>query len=250
MANIIVSGFIATTDPVPAYGGVALSEETIKEMASSIRLGDSQMPVAHDGRRALNLCVLGAEIRRTDRGSLGVWLELEVEEEEWKRYGDLRAFSVGMIEHLVKPTGDSEPFIGIYADAAHFDEQLLAEVEAKLKSSFVVGVGRLYQFSELPPPNVIIEMTMVALQALPGNLLGAVLYDALKMLLKPKHAPRTVFRFRLKDKQRWVEGYLETDSEVVAREAVRSLPQLASAQAGDQAFEFDSKKKRWCGRLP
>jgi hypothetical protein len=46
----------------------------------------------HDERFVLDSKLLTADVRETPDGYLGIWVELDVDEEQWNRYGDLKGF--------------------------------------------------------------------------------------------------------------------------------------------------------------
>src|SRR6266436_4961718 len=126
MSTIIIKGFIASTNPVTSYGGVALPEEAMYRIAKEIRDGNMPMHAHHDERHLLNPHLLVVDLRRTDTNHLGVWIEFDIEEQEWEQYGSLNGFSIAVVSDFTRPDPtDTKPALRIYADAGYYDVETL-----------------------------------------------------------------------------------------------------------------------------
>lgn len=247
MSKITVSAFVATTGPMDdAYGGVRLTREAILRIAEGMRQGEAPLRAHHDDRVRLNTRVLNVETKDTGDGEFGVWIELEVEEEEWGRH-HFGGFSISTIETTIALPSPGHPSIHLHADAAHFSDDTIATAATILHENFEVYAGRLYQFAVEPPPTVSIELLWITLQAIPANLLGSALYDVFKTLLqRPKKASRPILTFRFKRDRGSVSAYIATDDPAVAKKALATLRDVVLA-AGDNepGFEWKPDADTW-----
>lgn len=142
-----VRGFMATTDPLSVYGGVQLPEQAIRELVEMIRLGPLPLQVQHDDRYRLNPKVIVAEVRRTTTGSLGAWVELELDPDEWNTVADMKGFSVATIGNYSSPDlAARKPILLFSADAGEFDRQDYEAAVRKLSDHFAVGGGNSTSF--------------------------------------------------------------------------------------------------------
>jgi hypothetical protein len=110
----------------------------------------------HDSRLPMTFEVISAEIRPTQDGTLGVWVEVDVDEDEWERGGgDLRrGWSVTLTQPFLQVPAEGAPHVELNVDAAHFLEEDIEAAARELSSHFSVEVRRMYQFSVVPPPNI------------------------------------------------------------------------------------------------
>jgi hypothetical protein len=92
---------MATTNPIPAYGGVALPPEVMYKLAAAIQEGRLPLRVNHDERHSLEMQILLVDVRETKTGSLGVWVEYEVDEQEWKTIATLQAIPPNLISSYI-----------------------------------------------------------------------------------------------------------------------------------------------------
>lgn len=247
MGIIRVSAILATTDPIPAYGGIQLAPSVLKGILARIREGRLNLTADHDGRKRLNPKWLHAEIRQTERGSLGVFVELEVEEDEWVKYGR-RAFSVAVSEPVTTSSQlNSSPALSVAADASHFDDQTLESAFKALSPHFAVDGRRLFQFSDLPPARVILEMALLTLQVIPINLLSSFLYDGLKHFLRPKRAEKAIIEFGITDERRnrSINARVETNNPEILQSALTQMSTLYLDRPGEDTYEFDDQDQEW-----
>ena len=247
MGIIRVSAILATTDPIPAYGGIQFSPSELEEIVAGIRDGRIPMNADHDGRKRLDAKWVNAEIRRTEHGSLGVYADFDVDEDEWEEYGR-NDWSLSVVkEWLISIPEDSSPTLLLKADAGHFDEEILDSAMDALHPHFAVRGGLLYQFSEIPPARVILEMALLTLQVIPINLISSVLYDGLKYFLKPKRAEKSIFEFRISDegRNRSINAHIETSDPDILRSALTQMPTLYLGRPEDDTYEFDDQDREW-----
>lgn len=247
MGTIVVSGFVATSDPIAAYGGVRIGPGEMEGLAQAMCQEEVPLRLRHDDRLSTRARLLVAEVRPTDSGALGVWVELEVDEDEWAAYGDIRGFSVAVVQpHPVPPNDESKPRVGIYPDAGHFDEQTLQAAIDELQQRFSVHAGYLYQFADLPPAKLLIEFTWATLQAMPPQLIASAFYDVLKSwFLRPKHADKTIFSFRVRRPGQEVRARLETNDPQVLQEALVVFRDVALSSSAGDVLEFDADAHEW-----
>jgi hypothetical protein len=255
MGRIIVDSFIVTTDPVPVYGGVQFPEEELQRMADQIRHGGLPMLANHDERLRLKPRLLDVDVRRTDSGALGVWVEFEVDEEAWRAaeeaVGGFRGFSISVVEAYLEAQGDpSKPFVLIASDAAHFDDSLRDEVAEALRPHFDVKSTRLHQFAESPPAKVIVELgvpLLILIQSVGVNVFSSALWDGLKLFLQEKQAKVAkltyfVFTMRRADGTR-VRCFLRTADGEVLKHALDKMTEIANSPSS--ALDYDEEQDRW-----
>ncbi len=249
MATKIVEGFIGSSHPVPKYGGVALDLSSLRNVVEGLKQAE-YMNVEHDSRQRIDVRVLDADVRSTEGGNFGVWVKLEVDEEEWRKVGGRMAFSVSVVEPVLRPEPSSKkPAVFIGYEAGRFNDATLEEAAAALQPYASVSTGRLYQFSEeVQLAKVIAEFLLTTLQSVGAN----AIYDALKLFLKPGDGGRpapTIFDLKVREEKsegrhtRFVAAYIETDDAEVLR---RALASLDGAVRGDSdIIGFDADRQEW-----
>lgn len=222
MAKEILSGFVATTDEIPAYGGVQLAEEALYEMARAI--GGRTLPfwAEHDPLRQIPGKVLMAEPRTTERGTLGVWIEVEVP--EGAAIG-MRGFSyaAGMVVEELGPADG--PRVGFFADAASFtEEEIRGAGELLARQGLRVEAGPYFQFSADPATVVVLSIAADLLI----SIAGAAIWDAIKGFVRQDTS--TEVRLEVtKASGETVRALVRTDDPSVAREAVQDLAPIVEA---------------------
>lgn len=251
MATKVVEGFIGSSDAVPKYGGVALAPSSLRIIAEAFKR-TTFMNVEHDSRQRVNVRVLDADLRPTERGSLGVWVKFEVDEEGWRKVGGRMGFSVSVVEPVLRADPDSKkPVVFIGYEAGRFDDTTLEEAVAALRPYANVSTGRLYQFGfseEIHVAKVVAEFLITTIQSVGAN----AIYDALKLFLKPskgRQAAPTIFDLTVREEKskkkhtRVVSAYIQTDDSEVLRQALTSLE--SAFGVGSDTLDFDSDQRKW-----
>ncbi len=186
---------LATTDPIPAYGGFRLELENLESLAQSLRSQSVPMRSFHDAREPLYVENVDAEIRQRPDGEYQLWVEFDVEEEGWARYEadrEARGAPGGLSFTITATIGQltSEPIPGlasieIAADAHHFsDDEILATAD-EFANAGNVKASRLYQFSAVPAALVLIQFVFQELAQIPPGIISAWLYDAWQHFRRP-----------------------------------------------------------------
>jgi hypothetical protein len=263
MSRITIRGFITTSDAVQAYGGVALAPETMYYIANEIRQGKMPLHSHHNERYLLDPQILLVDVRETSSGSLGVWIEFEIDEQEWKEHGNLGGFSIAVTSDHFEPNPNStKPVLKIYADAGHYSEVSFRAAIARLERHFAVGGGRLYQFNILPPAKIIIDFALATVQAIPPNILSSWLYDGLKVLLqKPKNhkaaepLSESVTCIRITSENQQIDLFqIQTNDPEVLKAGLSTFYSNLSPKQKESGSlpktqehfsEFDSKSRKW-----
>src|SRR5437660_1126776 len=83
--SVIIKSFITSTAPSTKYNGLSLPAEVMYEIAESIRDRRTTLGIEHDRKHDLPYRILKSEVRETSTGSLGVWVEMEMDEEDWEK---------------------------------------------------------------------------------------------------------------------------------------------------------------------
>ena len=161
--SVIIKSFVASTAPIPKYKGYIIPSETIYTIAKNIREGRTVLGIEHDRKQSFPYRTLKSEVRKTDNGELGVWVELEVDEEIWEAVEGKRAFSVTVEEayHFPNPT-DAKPKIIISADPAYIEGETFRTAIDELEPYCAVEARHLYQLSDLSPIAPIVVIITIA----------------------------------------------------------------------------------------
>jgi hypothetical protein len=208
--RVQVEAILATTRPIPGRG-VALGENVIERIAEEVLAGVIPMAGHHDVRLKLDAEILAAEARRVPDGTVAAWVRLDVDSDAWAELGDVRGMSISALEPIVRADGPSDkPTVTISADAVHFDDESLGEARAILATEYAVSTGRLYQFADLPPAKVIVDLLAAALPILQG-VAGSALWDGLKVFLTRRRPQSSIFNFVLHDDDKSVRAHLENE---------------------------------------
>jgi hypothetical protein len=248
MGLLTIEAFIVTDDPVEAYGGVQVPKDEITRIADQIRRNGLQTMLAqHDERQRLKPRLLNVDVRQTDSGSLGVWVEFEIDEDAWKAAGGLRAFSISVIEAYKEGERDSsKPDLQFASDAGHWDNNLRDEVAAVLSTHFNVKSSRLYQFDLEPPAKVLIDFGVPLLQLIQSvgvNVFSSALWDGLKLFFAARPSKMTTIVFSAPRSEGRVRFYMNTPDPEVAMRALDKLPEIANSPAS--VLHYDEEQERW-----
>lgn len=128
-------------------------------------------------------------------------------------------------------TSPEKPVVNVFAAAEHFDQETFDKASAALGQYFTVGGGLIYQFSELPPAKVIVEVTLATLQQLVPSIAASALWDGIKWLLKPKHSKETILFLDVVVGRRKLSSHIVTTDREVIQDALRTWR--------DAALSFD-----------
>ena len=213
MESEIVQGFVATDDVVPVFGGVQLTEQALREMAEALSDGTVPMLANHDPRRPIEAKVLVAEVRSTERGTRGVWMEVEV---PTGAMDGMRGFSFGasVTAFSVGPAG--APSVGLFADPSRNTE---AEVEEAANALAAAGVrvegGAYLQFALAPEAVVLLTIGLEVLVSLGA----AAIWDGIKKLVRRDEPNELRFQVDRPDGEK-VTALVRTTDPDVAKAAI------------------------------
>jgi len=235
--RIVAEGFLVTSDVVPFYGEAVLDEEDVRRIYETYSTQPVPMYANHNPAQVIDTETRLVELRRTEAGSLGVWVEVAMDEADWSP--EYKGWSVGLFkDDFAALENDSRPVVRFGADAARFTpEEREAAADVLMRTFNVVG-GRYYQFSELPPATVVLLMLIETVRALPVEVLGNLVYDALKGLLPNKsRSEQTTFTFSFRDRDREVRGSVTTSSEDVLRDVVGTFRDLVAKETRHHVYD-------------
>ena len=186
---------LATTDPIPAYGGVRLALEALESMAQTLTSQSVPMRLFHDAREPLHVENVNTEIRQRPDGEYELWVEFDVEEEGWARYEaerETRGAPGGLSFTLTEPIAqftsevEAQPVtITVAADAHHFSDDEILAVAYDFDGASNINASRLYQFSVVPDALVLIQFLGQEFAQIPPGIISAWLYDAWQHLRRP-----------------------------------------------------------------
>ncbi len=143
-------------------------------------------------------------------------------------------------------TGERPPLVLTISDEA-FDPQATAAATTALEEAFEVGGPAAEQAPGLPAPDVVVELALPALRALPGDRFGEGLFAGLRHLLRPRYADETHFGLKVDEAtgERWIEGYLTTGSEDELRGALGAFRDVALGSPPGDVLQYDPEERRW-----
>ncbi|MFC0503553.1 hypothetical protein [Micromonospora costi] len=185
VAWVDFSGFVATTDPLDAYGGISVPEQSLRNLMERLNSGSQSMTGHHDGLLPVRTRSVKAELRPTPRGGVGLWVEGEADEAEWTALGEVGGFSVGGRMDLAEEHWPAQPkaALRVSADLGWFPPEDLVAALRLMSRDFGVRGSHLLQLSALPPARIILEVALPVVAALGPNLAASALWDGLKLLL-------------------------------------------------------------------
>lgn len=195
MARRRIRARVATTHPLPAYGGIRLAESAIRQLADQLATGSVRTTFQHDSVRPVNCINVTAGIEKTEDGEFAAWIECDVDEDQWQLYdkecqaaGTPGGWSFSTVEPFAS-RGQQPYDMEIAADASYFsDDLLLTAAGESFPGELTITLGRLYQFSWIPDPKILVGIAQAALTSIPANLLSSYLYDlARKFKAKLSH---------------------------------------------------------------
>lgn len=246
MGKVVVEGILSSTTPTAADGGIALSRRSIERAAEEIREEGLRLTLDHDPLRRLHPEVRKVELREIEGGGLALWVQFLLDEDEWSQVGDRRGFSAtGIVAALAAERSESKPAVEIFADAAQFEKEQYDAAVVELRRHFNVGGGRLIQLSEVPPPAVILELAWNGLQSLALGVAGSAIYDGLKHLLRPKHAPESAFYLKVRRGDHVTSAHLRTSDHEVLKEALSTWRDVVLANPEVNDIEYTTTEHGW-----
>jgi hypothetical protein len=254
MANRRLRARVATTHPLPAYGGIRLAESAIRQLADQLATGGVPMTYQHDPVRPVNCMNVAAGIEKTEDGEFAAWIEFDVDEDEWQLYDQERqkagapgGWSFTTVDNFAS-RGQSPYDIEIAADASYFDDDFLLAVAGEiLPGELTVTLGRLYQFSWVPDPKILIGIAQTTLMSIPANLLSSYLYDFARKfkakLAGDSRMPTFEIRVRRQRRSKTTTIKITATDDYGLRQAMESVPEILR-QEGKTAY-WDDTNHRW-----
>jgi hypothetical protein len=245
---------VATTHPLPAYGGIRLAESAIRQLADQLATDSVRMTYQHDPARPMNCMNVTAGVEKTEDGEFAAWIECDVDEDEWQLYDEERqtagapgGWSFSTVDNFAgrgQPPCDME----IAADASYFDDDfLLAVAGESLPDELTITLGRLYQFSWIPDPKIIIGIAQTTLMSIPANLLSSYLYDFARKfkakLSRDSRMPTFEMHVHRQRRSKTTTIKITATDDYGLRQAMESVPGILR-QEGKTAY-WDDVNRRW-----
>jgi hypothetical protein len=197
----IVTTRVATSHPIPAYGGVRLADAVLDQIAAAMRAGTMPVVVNHDVLQDLGARCVNVVVVELPDGFKAVDAELDVDARAWDIFeaatiaagapGGMSFTASTSIGELSARDDLAGGELAITADAGHFTDADIAAAATELVSVGPVKVQRLYQFSHAPACRVIVEYVhasggldgAAAALSVGLSVAAAAIYDCLKRLL-------------------------------------------------------------------
>lgn len=238
---------LATSQAIPAYGGIRLPEEVVEGVARAVASGTVPMHFGHDISRPVRVENVEAGTERLDDGSLAAWAEFDVDEGVWNEFqqevadaGAAGGMSISYTSPLDEKDEDVDTLIA--ADAHHFsDAQIRAALLELERLDSSAGGARLYQLSLEPIAKVVFDIVENLVGALGPNIAASVIYDAAKGFLR--RGRKTTFNLVFRESRRGtrkLQVHIEAESDAELRAALDRLPAvLESGAKGTFAHHAD-----------
>ncbi len=155
---------LATTHPVPSYGGVQFGRESMQAIADAVKSGGVPMHLDHDHTRPVDVTVIDTGVEQRDDGHFAAWALLEMDAAVWAAWQDEVAAAGapgGMSFTVTEPVHVEHQTAGYVAgDAGHFSDEELQAAAAAMSSVEPMHARRLYQFSSVPDAVAVIAMSL------------------------------------------------------------------------------------------
>lgn len=237
---------VATSHRVEKYGGVALADTALEEIAAGLNSGQLPLTGNHDWTKPIRAKDLEATLVTLDDGERGVRLTGLVEQSDWAAVGEIGGWSFSTSEPLGRAEGPNPdaPAITLSADAGWFDDQTISEVCSIMCALAPTNGARLMQFAAVDIARVIIEISYNLVAALGPGLATNALWDAIKYLLlhqKSRHNVGATSPTRIELKTNLdsgeVIGIIDTSDPAVASRALASYEVAVKAAAESAVHE-------------
>lgn len=262
MEYVRKSSVLATTHAIGAYGGIQFDREAMEALADAVRTGRLPFRFNHDARRVIPAKNIVTGVRERSDGEWEAWAEYDVPAAQWAEWEDELAasgapggMSFSMTVSRVAIDGDpANPLrASLHADAAHYtSSQITAAAQKAAGRTAETRAGYVYQFSHLPDPAVIFEISGQLLQVIPPDLLPTWLYDILSTFLSREadEAPEVgtpKFDILLEESpgSRKMSAHIETTSGEDLRHAMNDLLGWVSRQG---SIEYEDGSWRPVGQ--
>lgn len=245
---------MATTHPLPAYGGIRLAESAIRQLADQLATGSVRVTFQHDSVRPVNCINVTAGVEKTEDGEFAAWIECDVDEDQWQLYdeecqaaGSPGGWSFSTVDPFAS-RGQQPYDMEIAGDASYFsDDLLLAAACESLPGELTITLGRLYQFSWIPDPKILIGIAQTTLTSIPANLLSSYLYDlARKFKAKLSYnSPTPTFEMHVQRQPRSKTTTIKITAtdDYGLRQAMESVPEILRQEG--KAACWDDVNHQW-----
>jgi len=243
MAKRVLAGFLATSDPIEGRRH-QLTEQDIRDLAEHVTV-DDRLHLSHDERVVIPTRLVKAELRRTDSGSLGLWVEHEMEEEDAALLPSSYGYSVAFSREASPGEANSDlPEMQLVVDGANFSDEDFDGALADLRKHFNVSAGWMQQYSELPPPHVFIALGIQFVATIPVHLLRSLIVDAIKnRFFRPASMQPTVFTFSLREMDKEIKARIETSDPEIFGQGVELLRDAIDSES--HLVEYDAENDTW-----
>lgn len=227
---------LATTHPIPAYGGIELPRQVLDQVAQAVASGAMPMHFGHDISRPVAVSEVEAGVEQLEDGHFAAWAEFNVDAEVWAAHeaelaaaGAPGGMSISFTGPLSGRSLASESPLVIAADGHHFDEEEIEAAVAILgRLDAAAGGEVLYQLSFEPLAKVVIDVVWPVVMSLGPNIVASAIYDTARSFFRPGRRG-LVFNVSFKETRRGarkVKVHIEASNEAELRAAMDLLPEV------------------------
>lgn len=241
MATIRAHSILASSRPIPAYGGLQLSEAIVQDIADSVGRGEIPMTFHHDLARSFEISSIESGTRRTEAGHVEAWVTFDVEEGLWNRFQqELREQGVprlgGMsitFTHPLDGEGWPDGQVVVAGDAHHFTDEEIRKAAAVFHSfDGSAGGEQLYQLSAIPELRVVFELALDFVMGVGPNLAASLIHDAARRLFRRGRVNTFDLSFKeSRNGTRSLKLSIRVDTEHELRSALDRVPAVLESGA-------------------
>jgi hypothetical protein len=254
VARLEVEVIVTTSQPIPAYGGIALGDNVLQDLAASLRGNSIPLVTNHDRRRPIDGRCIDAQVRDRDDGYREVWALLDVDEEAWRAFEaerDAAGAPGGMSFSGSVPLGTYGPegataddaVIAIAADMATFSQDEIVAAATELGQIGIVAAGERFEFAHDPQQVVDFSIQFSVLVPLGVSIAANIITLALARFLRPQRP--TIFHFHIHRQDSTITGRVETSDRRVLERSIEALEELAACDPSPGAIQWDDEGIHW-----
>jgi len=222
MPKATITTTLATTRPIPKYGGVQIALEALEQMRDQIKQGRTPMHMNHRATGSIDATVRDVRIEQISDAEHALLVDFEADEDAWaevesgwKAVGAPGGFSVAVTEAQEKVNGPLGPVAVFASDAGAYTDEERAEAARLISEVSSVEVLRLFQFSEPEFAKIVLEFSR--------EVGAGLLVAAISFLVGRRGGMSHVEMRRVEPDGTTTTAVLDTNNPEIVRAAAQSL---------------------------
>jgi len=222
-----------TSQPIEAYGGVAVPTDLLRQLADQFTEQGLPFHRDHDLTKPIRMRHVQAFVKERSDGIAELRFTADLHKDDTQWLESHPGVSATLMSPLARDQGRRSsifPALQISADHAWFDDEALIESERALVSHGLspddVLVQRAYQFGMVPSAQIFATVVLPVFLSLGA----AAIWDGIKLLFKRRRTPlggdqsaTTTLNITVVDGDRSLNAVVASSEEAVAERALQSL---------------------------